>query len=98
MEIYLDANATTPVLAQAAQAAMQAFAEDFGNPSSVHSTGLKARALMDAARARAQRLLAIARGHPGLQLAHRRFGRERAARAAAVRAAERQGADLPAVV
>ncbi len=57
MEIYLDANATTPVLPQAAQAAMQALAHDFGNPSSVHSTGLKARALMDAARARAQRLL-----------------------------------------
>ena len=57
MEIYLDANATTPVLPQAAQAAMQAFAQDFGNPSSVHSTGLKARALMDAARGRAQRLL-----------------------------------------
>ncbi|CAN5217471.1 hypothetical protein BH11PSE10_BH11PSE10_14700 [soil metagenome] len=56
-EIYLDANATTPVLAQAAQAALQAFAQDFGNPSSVHSTGLKARALMDAARGRAQRLL-----------------------------------------
>jgi len=57
MEIYLDANATTPVLPQAAQAAMQAFAQDFGNPSSVHSTGLKARAMMDAARARATRLL-----------------------------------------
>ncbi|MDY0743437.1 aminotransferase class V-fold PLP-dependent enzyme [Paucibacter sp. R3-3] len=57
MEIYLDANATTPVLPQAAQAALQALAQDFGNPSSVHSTGLKARALMDTARARAQRLL-----------------------------------------
>lgn len=57
MEIYLDANATTPVLAQAAQAALQAFGQDFGNPSSVHSTGLKAKALMDAARGRAQRLL-----------------------------------------
>ncbi|RQO60589.1 cysteine desulfurase [Paucibacter sp. KBW04] len=57
MEIYLDANATTPVLAQAAQAALQAMADDFGNPSSVHSTGLKARALMDAARERARALL-----------------------------------------
>jgi len=62
MEIYLDANATTPVLAQAAQAALQAFAQDFGNPSSVHSTGLKAKALMDAARSRAQRLLDTGRG------------------------------------
>ena len=57
MEIYLDANATTPVLAQARAAALAAMAEDFGNPSSVHSTGLKARALMDAVRARARRVL-----------------------------------------
>lgn len=62
MEIYLDANATTPVLPQAAQAAMQAMADDFGNPSSVHSTGLKARALIDGVRARAQRLLVTGRG------------------------------------
>jgi cysteine desulfurase len=62
MEIYLDCNATTPVLAQAAQAALQAMADDFGNPSSVHSTGLKARALMDAARACAKRLLATGDG------------------------------------
>ncbi|HEY4082226.1 MAG TPA: aminotransferase class V-fold PLP-dependent enzyme [Burkholderiaceae bacterium] len=57
MEIYLDANATTPVLAAAARAALQAMEDDFGNPSSVHSTGLKARALIDGVRARAARLL-----------------------------------------
>ncbi|QPF76196.1 aminotransferase class V-fold PLP-dependent enzyme [Roseateles sp. DAIF2] len=57
MEIYLDANATTPVLEQARAAALAAMAEDFGNPSSVHSTGLKARALMDAVRERARRVL-----------------------------------------
>lgn len=57
MEIYLDANATTPVLPQAKAAAIQAMVEDYGNPSSVHSTGLKARALIDGVRARAQRLL-----------------------------------------
>ncbi|MDT9002048.1 aminotransferase class V-fold PLP-dependent enzyme [Paucibacter sp. APW11] len=62
MEIYLDANATTPVLAQARQAALAAMAEDFGNPSSIHSTGLKARALMDAVRQRAQRLLGTGGG------------------------------------
>jgi cysteine desulfurase len=39
MEIYLDANATTPVLAPARAAALQALADDFGNPSSVPSTG-----------------------------------------------------------
>ena len=63
MEIYLDANATTPVLFQAAQAARQVMAEDFGNPSSVHSTGLKARAMLDQVRARARRLLDTGAGH-----------------------------------
>ena len=57
MEIYLDANATTPVLPQAREAALAAMAEDFGNPSSIHSTGLKARAMMDGVRARARRVL-----------------------------------------
>ncbi|HEY9108541.1 MAG TPA: aminotransferase class V-fold PLP-dependent enzyme [Roseateles sp.] len=57
MEIYLDANATTPVLPQAREAALAAMAEDFGNPSSIHGTGLKARALMDGVRARARRVL-----------------------------------------
>ncbi|MCV2353713.1 aminotransferase class V-fold PLP-dependent enzyme [Paucibacter sp. B2R-40] len=57
MEIYLDANATTPVLPQAKAAAIQAMVEDYGNPSSIHSTGLKAKALIDGVRARAQRLL-----------------------------------------
>jgi len=50
MDIYLDANATTPVLPRARAAALAAMADDFGNPSSVHSTGLKARALMDSVR------------------------------------------------
>ena len=62
MEIYLDANATTPVLPQAREAAMAAMAEDFGNPSSIHSTGLKARALMDGVRARARRVLGAGTG------------------------------------
>ncbi|WP_457446397.1 aminotransferase class V-fold PLP-dependent enzyme [Roseateles sp. P5_E4] len=62
MEIYLDANATTPVLPQAREAAMAAMADDFGNPSSVHSTGLKARALMDGVRARARRVLGASSG------------------------------------
>ncbi len=62
MEIYLDANATTPVLAQARAAAMAVMDQDFGNPSSIHSTGLKARALMDTVRARARRVLGVATG------------------------------------
>lgn len=62
MEIYLDCNATTPVLPQARQAALAAMAEDFGNPSSIHSTGLRARSLIDDVRARARRVLGVADG------------------------------------
>lgn len=62
MDIYLDANATTPVLPQAQAAALEAMAESFGNPSSTHSTGLKARALVDEVRARARRLLGVPQG------------------------------------
>ncbi|MFG5409076.1 aminotransferase class V-fold PLP-dependent enzyme [Piscinibacter sakaiensis] len=62
MDIYLDANATTPVLPQARAAAIAAMSDDFGNPSSVHGTGLKARALMDAVRARAHRVLGVTHG------------------------------------
>lgn len=62
MDIYLDANATTPVLPAAREAAMAAMAEDFGNPSSAHSSGLKARALMDGVRARAARVLGAGSG------------------------------------
>lgn len=62
MEIYLDANATTAVLPRAREAALAAMAEDFGNPSSIHSTGLKARALMDRVRSRARRVLGVDTG------------------------------------
>ena len=62
MEIYLDANATTPVLAQARQAAVAAMAEEYGNPSSIHSTGLRARSLIDDVRARARRVLGAPTG------------------------------------
>ncbi len=57
IDLYLDANATTPVLPAARMAALAAMAEDFGNPSSSHGTGLKARALMNTVRARARRVL-----------------------------------------
>ena len=56
-DIYLDANATTPVLPAAAAAAMHAMQAMFGNPSSAHSMGLQAQALMADVRARAHRLL-----------------------------------------
>lgn len=62
MEIYLDANATTPVLAQARSAALAAMSELFGNPSSTHGAGLKARALLDGVRASARRVLGVPTG------------------------------------
>ncbi len=62
MEIYLDANATTPVLPAAREAALAAMAGDFGNPSSSHSTGLRARALLDDVRASARRVLGAGNG------------------------------------
>lgn len=61
-EIYLDANATTPALPQARQAALAVMGEAFGNPSSIHGSGLKARALMEQVRDRARRLLSAAGG------------------------------------
>ena len=61
-EIYLDANATTPVLPLAREAALAVMAEEFGNPSSIHSTGLRARALIGRARATARRVLGAPSG------------------------------------
>ncbi|NVD97111.1 aminotransferase class V-fold PLP-dependent enzyme [Massilia sp. BJB1822] len=61
-EIYLDGNATTAVLPAAIDAALHAMGEGFGNPSSSHGAGLKAKALMDDARACARRLLGVGEG------------------------------------
>jgi cysteine desulfurase len=55
--IYFDYNATTP-LDPAVRAAMLPFLDEtWGNPSSVHHIGRKARALLDDARDRAAKLL-----------------------------------------
>jgi cysteine desulfurase len=62
MEIYLDANATTPVLARAQAAALDAMSDAFGNPSSIHGSGLKARVLLDTVRAVARRVLQASTG------------------------------------
>ncbi|GIU03490.1 hypothetical protein TUM4261_01200 [Shewanella sp. c952] len=61
-QIYLDANATTPVLPQAASAALSAMENLFGNPSSSHITGLKAKNLMEQTRLRARTLLGSGNG------------------------------------
>lgn len=98
MEIYLDANATTPVLPAARDAAVAAMAEAFGNPSSIHSTGLKARALMDAVRQRARRVLGADRGQV-LFLSGATEGIQTAVLSALSALRERQGrADSPALL
>ena len=61
-DIYLDANATSPVLPAAAAAAEAAMREGFGNPSSTHATGLRARAMLDEVRATARRVIGAGAG------------------------------------
>jgi cysteine desulfurase len=61
-EIYLDTNATSPVLPAAAAAAMAAMQDGFGNPSSSHATGLRARALRESVRASAARVVGAGDG------------------------------------
>ncbi len=56
-EHYLDNSATTQVLPQAAQMAVRMMTEEYGNPSSLHTRGFRARRLLEEARGQvAQRL------------------------------------------
>lgn len=48
--IYLDANATTPVLPEVVDAMGPFWAESFGNPSSAHLSGQRTRAAVERAR------------------------------------------------
>jgi cysteine desulfurase len=48
--IYMDANATTPVLPQVVEAMRPFWSEQFGNASSIHQRGQHARAAVDQAR------------------------------------------------
>lgn len=50
VRIYLDHNATTPVDPAVAKAVDQAMRAEFGNPSSVHHFGQRAKAILDQAR------------------------------------------------
>lgn len=61
-DIYLDGNATSAILPAALAAAVDAMAERYGNPSSSHATGLRARAVLDATRQRARRVLGVGDG------------------------------------
>jgi cysteine desulfurase len=61
-EVYLDSNATTRVLPVAAQAAFEAMEISYGNPSSSHISGLKAKYIMENARTAAKTYLGIETG------------------------------------
>ena len=50
MEHYLDNAATTKVCPEAAEAALHAMTEIYGNPSSTHTKGREARALLESSR------------------------------------------------
>jgi cysteine desulfurase len=45
--VYLDHNATTPVLPEVLEVMLRYYREDFGNPSSVHRYGRRARVAID---------------------------------------------------
>ena len=58
--IYLDHNATTPMLPSAVEVMMPFFRERFGNASSAHEAGQEAAAALDTARRRVAGLLGAA--------------------------------------
>ncbi len=60
MEIYLDNAATTRVCPEAAQAALAAMTEEYGNPGSTHARGRAARKIVDRARAQVASALGCA--------------------------------------
>lgn len=49
-ETYLDHNATTPPLPEVVEAVLRALRDDFGNPSSSHGAGERARRTVESAR------------------------------------------------
>ena len=66
MAIYLDYAATTPMLPAAAEVMADICANVWGNPSSVHSAGLAARAAVERARELVLALLGAGRGDTGM--------------------------------
>jgi cysteine desulfurase len=57
VRIYFDHNATTPLHPAALDAVTRALADDFGNASSVHAFGQRAKAHLDTARVRVAALI-----------------------------------------
>lgn len=56
-KIYLDHNSTTPVHPLVLKEMLPYFSEEYGNPSSLHSSGRKAREAVEDARIRVARLI-----------------------------------------
>ena len=56
-KVYLDNNATTRVALEVVEAMTPFLAEEFGNPSSVHSRGASAKSALEAARRSVARLI-----------------------------------------
>jgi len=57
--IYLDYNATTPMFPEALEVMLPYLEGDYGNPSSIHASGRRARAALDDARDRLADLLRV---------------------------------------
>ena len=72
MEHYLDNSATTRVCAEAAQAALDAMLENYGNPSSTYTKGREAKKLLD----RSRKLVAGALGCEASELVFTSCGSE----------------------
>ncbi len=58
--VYLDHNATTPLAPQVLELMNRLFAEEFGNPSSQHRQGQRAKSLLETARTLAARFIGAA--------------------------------------
>lgn len=56
-QVYLDYNATTPLAPEALQAMMPYLTEEYGNASSIHSVGQRARAGVEQAREQVAQLI-----------------------------------------
>ena len=71
--VYFDHNATTPVSPAVADTMAAALREEFGNPSSVHHFGQRAKAVIDQARSAVATLIGAdaARGGPSRAAAPR---------------------------
>jgi len=62
MKVYLDNAATTPVDERVVELMTRVLAENYGNPSSVHSQGRKARTLIEQSRKKVAKALGVAPG------------------------------------